>query len=149
MECPIARRRECFSYHEFHHVKWMEWKDSKQNATELEQALEEISIGCANCIFLDNFRQNKEGGKKIKEFIKNTKLQVQKLKGNLGLLEDISDKAAKAVNVTDIDSKDLYRNIDIVSNELSSLAEQSRTLLDWLQDEAAHNLGVTEKGEEH
>jgi hypothetical protein len=50
--------------------------------------------------------------------------------------------------VTENDSKSLYRNIDIVSNELSSLAERSRTLLDWLQDEAALDSGVTAKGEE-
>jgi hypothetical protein len=60
-------------------------KIANRIATELEQALEEISIGCANCIFLDNFRQNSEGDKKIKDFVKEIKLQTQRLKGNLGL----------------------------------------------------------------
>jgi hypothetical protein len=121
-------------------------KIANRIATELEQALEEISIACANCIFLDNFRQNKEGDKKIGEFLKNTKLQAQKLKGNLGLFEYISDRAGIA---TDIDSKSLYRNIEIISSQISNLAEQSRTLLDWLQDEAALDLGVTAKCERH
>src|ERR1035437_4759420 len=121
-------------------------KIANRIATELEQALEEISIACANCIFLDNFRQSKEGDKKIDEFLKNTKLQAQKLKGNLGLFEYISDRAGIA---TDIDSKSLYRNIEIVSGQISNLAEQSRTLLDWLQVEAARDLGITAKGEEH
>jgi hypothetical protein len=121
-------------------------KIANRIATELEQALEEISIACANCIFLANFRQNKEGERKIDEFLKNTKLQAQKLEGNLGLFESISDRAGIA---TDIDSKSLDRNIEIVSGQISNLADQSRTLLDWLQDEAALDLGVTAKGEEH
>jgi len=118
-------------------------------AAELEQALEEISIACANCIFLDNFRQNKEGDRKIDEFLKNTKLQAQKLNGNLGLFNGISDRVANAGIASDIDTKSLNRNIEIVSGQISDLAEQSRTLLDWLQVEAARDLGVTAKGEEH
>jgi len=121
-------------------------KIANRVATELEQALEEISIACANCIFLANFRQNKEGEKKIDEFLKNTKLQAQKLKGNLGLFESMSDRAGIA---TDKEIKSLDRNIEIVSGQISNLAEQSRTLLDWLQDEAALDLGVTAKAEEH
>lgn len=124
-------------------------KIANRIATELEQALEEISIACANCIFLDNFRQNKEGDKKINEFLKNTKSLAQKLKGVIGLFEDISDRAAKAGIATDIDSKSLDRNIEVASGLISNLAEQSRTLLDWLQVEAARDLGITAKGEEH
>ena len=115
----------------------------------LEQALEEISIACTNCIFLANFRQNNEGDKKIEEFIKKTKLQVQRLKGSLALFENIIDRIDKAGIATDRDSKSLDRNIEVASGQISDLAKQSRILLDWLQDEAAHNLGVTEKGEEH
>ena len=127
------------------------WNGNKANriATGLGQALEEISIACANCIFLDNFRQNKEGDKKINEFLKNTKSLAQKLKGVIGLFEDISDRAAKAGIATDIDSKSLDRNIEVASGLISNLAEQSRTLLDWLQVEAARDLGITAKGEEH
>lgn len=118
-------------------------------ATELEQALEEISIACANCIFLENFRQNKEGDKKVNEFLKNTRLQAQKLKGNLGLFDYIIDRSSKAGSATDRDSKSLERNKEVVSGQISDLAKQSRTLLDWLQNEAALDLGVTAKGEEH
>jgi hypothetical protein len=118
-------------------------------AAELERALEEISIACANCIFLANFRQNKEGEKKISEFLKNTKLQTQKLKGNLGLSEDIIDRRDKAGSMTDRDSKSFYRNLEVISDLISNLAKQSRSLLDWLQDEAALDLGVTARGEEH
>jgi hypothetical protein len=117
--------------------------------TELGQALEKISIACANCIFLDNFSQNKEGDKKINEFLKNTKLQAQKLKGNLGLFDYIIDRSCKAGSAADIDSKSLERNMEVVSDQISDLAKQSRTLLDWLQNEAALDLGVTAKGEEH
>ena len=124
-------------------------KIANRIATELEQALEEISIARANCIFLDSFRQNKEGDKKIDEFLKNTKLLAQKLKGVIGLFEDISDRVAKAGIATDIDSKSLDRNIEVASGLISNLAEQSRTLLDWLQVEAARDLGITAKGEEH
>jgi hypothetical protein len=120
-------------------------------ATELEQALEEISIACANCIFLDNFRQNKEGDKKINEFLKNTKMQALKLKGNLGLFDSQSDKIHNADSETDKNNnvKDFDRNRDITSDLIFDLAKQSRTLLDWLQNEAALDLGVTAKGEEH
>jgi ABC-type transporter Mla subunit MlaD len=124
-------------------------KIANRIATELEQALEEISIACANCIFLANFRQNKEGEKKINEFLKNTKLQAQKLKGNLGLSEDIIDRRDKAGSMTDRDSKSFYRNLEVISDLISNLAKQSRSLLDWLQDEAALDLGATAKGEEH
>src|ERR1035437_2490558 len=124
-------------------------KIANRIATELEQALEEISIACANCIFLDNFRLNYEGDKKIEEFIKETQLQAQILKGNLGLFESIADRVNKKGTVTDNDSKSLDRNIEIVSGQISKLAKQSRTLLDWLQNEAALDLGVTPKGEKH
>src|ERR1039457_70308 len=76
-------------------------KIANRIATELEQALEEISIAYANCIFLDNFRQNNEGGKKIAEFIKKTKLQAQRLKGNLGLFENLENRMKIAGTVTD------------------------------------------------
>jgi hypothetical protein len=112
-------------------------------ATELEQTLEEISIACANCIFLDNFCQNKEGDKKINEFLKNTKLQSQKL------FDYIIDRSGNAGSATDIDSKSLERNIEVVSGQISDLAKQSRTLLDWLQNEAALDLGVRAKDGEH
>jgi uncharacterized membrane protein YhaH (DUF805 family) len=103
------------------------WNGNKANriATELEQALEEISIACANCIFLDNFRQNNEGGKKIAEFIKNTKLQAQKLKGSLDLFEHIEDRVANAGIVSDIDSKSLERNMEVASGLISNLVVQS------------------------
>ena len=112
-------------------------KIANRIATELEQALEEISIARANCIFLDNFRQNNEGGKKIAEFIKKTKLQAQKLKGNLGLFENLENRMKIAGTVTDRDGKSIDKTIEVVSDQISNLAEQSRTLLDWLQDEAA------------
>jgi hypothetical protein len=112
-------------------------KIANRIATELEHALEEISIAYANCIFLDNFRQNNEGGKKIAEFIKKTKLQAQKLKGNLGLFENLENRMKIAGTVTDRDGKSIDKTIEVVSDQISNLAEQSRTLLDWLQDEAA------------
>jgi hypothetical protein len=120
-------------------------------ATELEQALEEISIACANCIFLDNFRQNKEGDKKVNEFLKNTKLQVLKLKGNLDLFDSQIDEIHNADSEAGKNNKlkDFDRNRDITSDLIFDLAKQSRTLLDWLQNEAALDLWVTEKGKEH
>ena len=124
-------------------------KIANRIATELEQALEEISIACANCIFLANFRQNKEGEKKINEFLKNTKLQAQRLQGNLGLFEDIIDRRDKAGSMTDRDSKSLDRNIEVVLGQISNLAKESRSLLDWLQKEAALDLGDKARGEEH
>jgi len=129
------------------------WNGNKANriATGLGQALEEISIACANCIFLDNFRQNRDGDKKIKEFIKKTELQAQKLKGNLGLSESLIDKIHNEGSETDKnnDVKSFDRNRTIISNMISDLAEQSRTLLDWLQNEAALDLCGTAKGKEH
>lgn len=117
-------------------------------ATELGQALEEISIACASCIFLDNFRQNNEGGKKIEEFIKKTELQAQNLKGYLGLFDSQIDKIHNADSETDKNNnvKDFDRNREITSDLIFDLAKQSRTLLDWLQNEAALDLGVTAKG---
>ena len=102
-------------------------------------------------IFLDNFRQNRDGDKKIKEFIKKTELQAQKLKGNLGLSESLIDKIHNEDSETDKnnDVKSFDRNRTIISNMISDLAEQSRTLLDWLQNEAALDLCGTAKGKEH
>ena len=52
------------------------WDVSTVNiiSTALGKALEEVSVASANCIFLDNFRKDYEGNKKIEEFIKSTKL---------------------------------------------------------------------------
>jgi len=126
-------------------------KDADRIAAELGQYLEEISIACASCIFLDNFRQNNEGDKKIEEFIKKTELQAQKLKGQLGLFDSQIDKIHNADSETDKNNnvKDFDRNRDITSDLIFDLAKQSRTLLDWLQNEAVLDLGVTAKGEEH
>jgi hypothetical protein len=108
-------------------------KIANRIAAELEQALEEISIACANCIF----RQNSEGDKKIRDFIRETKLRAQRLKGNLDLSEDIIDRRDKAGSMTDRDSKSFYRNLEVISDQISNLAKQSRSLMDWLQKEAA------------
>jgi hypothetical protein len=117
--------------------------------SELEPAFKEVSIAQANCVFLDKFRLNNEGGKKIMEFLRFATMQSQKLAGNLGLFDSINDRIERAGSATDNDSKGINRCIEVISSELSSLAEQSCNLLVWLQNEAAHDLGLTEEGEEH
>jgi hypothetical protein len=52
-------------------------------------------------------------------------------------------------SLTDGDSKSFYRNLEVISELISNLAKQSRSLLDWLQKEAALDLGDTANGEEH
>jgi len=117
--------------------------------SELEPALKEVSIARANCVFLDKFRLNSEGGGKIREFLRFAEIQSQKVRGNLGLFDSIEDKAEKAGSRTDEDNKSLLRCAEVVSVELSNLAEQSHNLLVWLQNEAELDLVKTSEGGEH
>jgi hypothetical protein len=118
--------------------------------SELEPALKEVSIARADCVCLDKFRPNNEGGRKIMEFLRFATIQSQKLTGNLGLFDSIQDRVEKTrlATDTDNDNKSLHRTFEVVSSEVSDLAEQSCSLLVWLQKEAALDLGITEEGEE-
>lgn len=116
---------------------------------ELEPALKEVSVAQANCVFLDKFRLNNEGGRKIMEFLRFATIQSQKLSGNLGLFDSIQDKIEKTGPSTDNDNKSLLRAIEIVSSEVFALAGQSCSLHVWLQNEAALDLGKTSEGEKH
>jgi hypothetical protein len=117
--------------------------------SELEPALKEVAIARANCVFLDKFRLNNEGGKKIREFLRFAEIQSQKLQGNLGLFDAIEKSLKEAGSRTDEDTKSQTRCIEGLSLDISSLAEQSYNLLDWLQSEAALDLVKTSEGEEH
>jgi hypothetical protein len=117
--------------------------------SELEPALKEVSIARANCVFLDKFRLNSEGGEKIREFLRFAEIQSQKVRGNLGLFDSIEDQAEKAGSRTDEDNKSLLRCVEVVSVELSTLAAQSHNLLVWLQNEAELDLVKTSEGSEH
>jgi hypothetical protein len=114
--------------------------------SELEPALKEVSIARANCVFLGKFRLNNEGGRKIREFLRFAELQTQKLQGNLGLIDSIEKCVGEAGSRTDEDTKSQLRCIECLSQDISSLAEQSRSLLVWLQNEAALDFVKTSEG---
>lgn len=114
--------------------------------SELEQAVREVSFARANCVFLDKFRLNNEGSKKITEFLRSATIQSQRIKGNLGLFDSIQERAETTGPATDSDDNSLLRTIEVVSSEILELAEQSCNLLVWLQNEAALDLDLTEEG---
>jgi hypothetical protein len=124
-------------------------KDADRIVSELAPALKEVSIARANCVFIDKFRLNKEGARKIREFLREAGIRLQKIRGNLDLFDSIEDGIGKAGSRTDQDTSSQLRCIEILGEDLSNLAEESRTLLDWLQNEAALDLGVIAKSEEH
>ena len=124
-------------------------KTADKIVSELEPALKDVSIARANCVFLDKFRLNSEGGGKIREFLRFAEIQSQRLRGNLGLFDSIEDRTEKAGSRTDEDNKSLLRCVEVVSDELSILAKQSNDLLVWLQNEAELDLFKTSEGEEH
>jgi hypothetical protein len=117
--------------------------------SELEPALNEVSIARANCVFVNEFRLNNEGCKKTMEFLRFAAIQLQKIRGNLGLFDSINDRIKTAGSATDQDNKSRLRTSEIVLSEVSDLAEQSSNLLAWLQNEAALDLIQTAEGEEH
>lgn len=117
--------------------------------SDLEPALKEVSIARANCVFLDKFRLDNEGGRKTREFLRFAEIQSQKVNGNLGLFDSIEERAEKAGSRTDEDNKTLLRCVEVVSVDLSDLAEQSYGLLIWLQNEAELDLVKRLGDEEH
>ncbi len=82
----------------------------------LEPALKEVSIARANCIFLDKFRLNNEGDRKIMEFLRFATIQSQRIGGNLGSFDSIQEKVEKTGPSTDNDNKSLLRTIEVVSS---------------------------------
>jgi hypothetical protein len=117
--------------------------------SELEPALKEVSVARANCVFLDKFRLNNECGRKIREFLRVAEIQSQKVRGNLGLFDSIEDRTEKAGSRTDLDTSSQLRCSEVLTHDLSNLAEQSRDLLDWLQNEAKADLVKTSEREDH
>jgi hypothetical protein len=62
------------------------------------------------------------------------------------LFDSIQDRVEKDGSASDNDNKSRLRIVEIVSGELSDLAERSYSLLIWLQDEAAVDLGIAGRG---
>ncbi len=114
--------------------------------SELEPALKEVSIARANCVFIDAFRLNNEGCKKTMEFLRFSAIQLQKIRGNLGLFDSINDGIEKAGSATDEDTKCLSRGIEVHLSHLSDLERKSSDFLVWLQKEAALDLIQTAEG---
>ena len=117
--------------------------------SELEPALKEVAIARANCVFLDKFRLNNEGGREIREFLRFAEMISHKVRGNLGLFDSIEDRTEKEGSRTDRDTNSQLRCIDVLTHDLSNLVAQARDLLDRLQNEAALDLVKTSEGEEH
>ncbi len=123
-------------YRFVHLGKTMNREIAEPIKNELKPVIRALSMALANCIFLEEFRHNRENWKKITNFIKSADMTSNKISMWLELFDSTREKET----LSERDTQVLLNNVDSIANEVFKFAGECSDLLMWLQEEAAKDL---------